>query len=360
MLREYLLSEAMAALNIPTTRALSAVTTGETVVRESPLPGASLVRVAASHIRIGTFQYFAAQGDHEAVRLLADHALARHYSDAAAAPHPYRALLDAVIAGQADLVARWLAVGFIHGVMNTDNASIAGETIDYGPCAFLDAYDPAKTFSSIDRQGRYAYGNQPRIAHWNLTRLAEAMLPLLAEDQDAAIAEAEAALAGFGAQFEHAYQRGLAAKLGLITSRETDADLAAAILAIMAENAIDFTIFFRDLGLAAAGDDAPVRSLFANPAGFDAWLKRWHERLQLEPHAAAARRAAMDAVNPALIARNHRVEAMINAATEHHDFAPFEELLDALSRPFEDQPHFAHLALPPQPHERVTATFCGT
>ena len=360
VLREYLLSEAMAALDIPTTRALSAVATGETVVRETPLPGASLVRVASSHIRIGTFQFFAAQGDQEAVRLLADHAIARHYPDAASTAHPYRALLDAVIAAQADLVARWLLVGFIHGVMNTDNASIAGETIDYGPCAFLDAYDPAKTFSSIDRQGRYAYGNQPRIAHWYLTRLAETMLPLLADEHDDAIAEAEAALAAFGPQFEHIYQRGLAAKLGLFTSREWDADLAAAILAIMAENEIDFTLFFRNFGLAATGEDTPARSLFADPTAFDDWSRRWRERVQLEPHDGAERRAAMDAVNPALIARNHRVEAMITAAVEEHDFGPFEQLLEALSRPFEDQPRFAHLALPPQPHERVLATFCGT
>ena len=360
VLREYLLSEAMAALGIATTRALCAVATGETVLRESPLPGASLVRVAASHIRIGTFQYFAAQGDGEAVRLLADHVIARHYPAAASAPHPYRALLGAVVAAQADLVARWLSVGFIHGVMNTDNASIAGETIDYGPCAFIDAYDPAKTFSSIDRQGRYAFGNQPRMAHWNLTRLAEAMLPLVADDEDAAIAEAEKALAAFAPKFEQAYQRGLSAKLGLFTAREGDAELAGALLAIMAEHEVDFTLLFRSLGIAAAGDATPARSLFADPTAFDAWSGRWRERLQLEPQDGAERRAAMDAVNPAFIPRNHRVEAMIAAAVEHHDFGPFEELLEVLARPFDDQPQFAHLASPPQPHERVLATFCGT
>jgi len=360
VLREYLLSEAMAALGIPTTRALSAVATGETVLREAPLPGASLVRVASSHVRIGTFQYFAAQGDVEAVRLLADHVIERHFPAAAATAHAHRALLDAVIAGQAELVARWLSVGFVHGVMNTDNASIAGETIDYGPCAFLDAYDPAKTFSSIDRQGRYAFGNQPRIAHWNLTRLAEAMLPLLADDQESAIAQAQEALAAFGPRFERAYYRGLSAKLGLFISSDGDVELAGDLLAIMAAHEIDFTLLFRNLGLAAAGEDSPVRSLFADPTAFDAWATGWRERLRHEPRDPAERRAAMDAVNPAFIARNHRVEAMITAAVEHNDFAPFEELLEALARPFEDQPHFAHLALPPQPHERVLATYCGT
>lgn len=360
VLREYLLSEAMAALNIPTTRALSAITTGETVVRKSQLPGASLIRVASSHVRIGTFQFFAAQGDKEAVQLLADYVMARHYPGAASSPHPYRALLDAVIAAQADLVARWLLVGFIHGVMNTDNASIAGETIDYGPCAFMDAYDPAKTFSSIDRQGRYAYSNQPRIAHWNLTRLAETMLPLLADDQDAGIAQAQEALAAFGPKFEQTYHRGLSAKLGMFTSREGDVDLAGDILALMTKNEVDFTVLFRSLGIAAAGEESPARSLFVDLAAFDVWSGRWRDRLQLEPLGPAERRAAMNAVNPAFIPRNHRVEAMIAAATARADFGPFNELLDALSRPFEEQPAFAHLARPPEKHERVLATFCGT
>ena len=225
VLREYVVSEAMAALGVPTTRALAAVTTGEAVLRETALPGAVLTRVAASHIRVGTFQYFAARGDAEAVRLLADYVIARHYPEAAGAEHPYRALLDAVVARQADLVARWLLVGFVHGVMNTDNTSIAGETIDYGPCAFMDAYDPATVFSSIDHLGRYAYGNQPRIAQWNLARLAEALLPLLGEDEDAALAAAREALAAFGPRFEAAYLGGLRRKLGLLTEREGDAAL---------------------------------------------------------------------------------------------------------------------------------------
>jgi len=360
VLREYLVSEAMAALGIPTTRALAAVTTGEGVVRETILPGAVLTRVASSHIRVGTFQFFAARDDSEALRLLADHVIARHYPAAAEAERPYRALLDVVIAAQAALVTRWLLVGFIHGVMNTDNCSIAGETIDYGPCAFMDAYDPATVFSSIDRMGRYAYGNQPRIVHWNLTRLAETLLPLLADDHDAAVEDAQEALAAFGPMFERGYHAGLMPKLGLATEREEDVELANAILTAMAQNEADFTLFFRYLGRAGVGEDEPVRALFIDPTACDAWLVRWRERLEHEPRDAEARRAAMDAVNPAFIPRNHQVEAMIAAAVEREDHAPFETMLDVLSRPYQDQPEAAHLAEPPQPHERVAATFCGT
>lgn len=359
VLREYLVSEAMAALGIPTTRALAAATTGETVLRETELPGAVLTRVASSHIRVGTFQFFAARGDVEALRLLADHVVARHYPAAAGADRPYRALLDAVIAAQADLVARWLLVGFIHGVMNTDNMSVTGETIDYGPCAFMDAYDPATVFSSIDRLGRYAYGNQPRIAHWNLTRLAEALLPLLGDD-DAAITEAQDALGAFAPQFERHYHTGLARKLGLSAARDEDVDLANAILTDMAAGQVDFTLFFRQLGSAVVGDDEPARSLFVDPTAFDAWAVRWRQRLAEEPQDPAARRAAMDAVNPAFIPRNHRVEAMIDAAVRNGDFQPFEELLTVLSRPYKEQPAFARYAEPPEAHERVLATFCGT
>ena len=253
VLREYIVSEAMAALGIPTTRALAAVMTGEAVVRETLLPGAVLTRVAASHIRVGTFQYFAARDDVEAVRLLADHVIARHYPEAAHAERPYRALLEGVIARQAELIAQWLLVGFIHGVMNTDNMSIAGETIDFGPCAFMDAYDPATVFSSIDQQGRYAYANQPRIAHWNLARLAETLLPLLAEDQDSAVADAEEALAAFGPRFEAVFHAGLRRKIGLFTEHDEDPELIQALLSAMAQNGADFTLTFRELCDAAGG-----------------------------------------------------------------------------------------------------------
>src|SRR3954467_15254547 len=284
VLREYIVSEAMFKLGIPTTRSLAAVMSGESVMRETMLPGAVLTRVAASHVRVGTFQFFAARGDTDGVRRLADHVIGRHYPDLAQAEHPYHALLDAVIARQAELVARWLLVGFIHGVMNTDNTSISGETIDYGPCAFMDEYNPATVFSSIDEMGRYAYGNQPRIALWNLTRFAECLLPLLSDDQEKAIAEAQSALGGFAEKFGDAYQAGLRRKLGLFTARDDDPELADDLFKAMAENAADFTLTFRRLS-DAAGDpagDAEVRKLFADPAAFDDWAGRWRQRTAAE------------------------------------------------------------------------------
>ncbi len=362
VLREYIVSEAMAALGVPTTRALAAVTTGEAVRRETLLPGAVLTRVAASHIRVGTFQYFAARGDTEAVRQLADYAIARHYPGAAQSEHPYRALLAGVVARQADLVAKWLLIGFIHGVMNTDNTSISGETIDYGPCAFLDAYEPGKVFSSIDQAGRYAYANQPRIAAWNVTRLAETLLPLLADDEDAAVAAAEEGLAGFGPAFEAAYFAGLLRKIGLATERDGDRALAQDLLKRMAENQADFTLTFRRLCDAAAGPqgDAAVRELFADGSAYDAWAERWRARLHTEPGGEHAGAAAMRSVNPAFIPRNHLVEEALNAAIEQGDFAPFEQLLEVVSRPYEDNPAFARYAAPPLPEQRVQRTFCGT
>jgi uncharacterized protein YdiU (UPF0061 family) len=362
VLREYVLSEAMAALGIPTTRALAAVLTGETVRREDLLPGAVFTRVAASHIRVGTFQYFAARQDVEGLRVLADYVIARHYPEAARAERPYRALLEGVIGRQAELVARWLLVGFIHGVMNTDNMQVAGETIDYGPCAFMDAYHPGTVYSSIDQQGRYAYGNQPRIALWNLTRLAETLVPLLADEAETGVAEAEGALGVFAPRFERAYHAGLRRKLGLFTEHEEDPALAGDLLKAMTENEADFTLTFRRLADAAAGEgaDEPVRERFIDPTAFDAWAARWRARLALEPQDGATRRAAMRAVNPAFIPRNHRVEAVIRAAEDRDDFGPFEDLLAVLSNPFEDQPAFAPYAEPPQAHEVVHQTFCGT
>src|ERR1700709_456413 len=270
VLREYVVSEAMFALGIPTTRSLAAVITGERVQRETMLPGAVLTRVAASHIRVGTFQFFAARGDTAGVRRLADHVIARHYPEVANVERPYHGLLAAGIARQADLVARWLLIGFIHGVMNTDNTSISGETIDYGPCAFMDAYDPATVFSSIDEQGRYAYANQPRIALWNLTRLAECLLPLFSEDQEKAIAEAQSALGGFGEKFDAAYHAGLRRKLGLFTAQDDDPELANDLLKAVAENAADFTLTFRRLSDAAldSAGDAEMRKPFAAPAAY--------------------------------------------------------------------------------------------
>jgi uncharacterized protein YdiU (UPF0061 family) len=362
VLREYIVSEAMAALGIPTTRSLAAVMTGESVLRETPLPGAVLTRVASSHIRVGTFQYFAARSDTEGVRRLADHVIARHYPHVANADRPYHALLEGVIARQAELVARWLLVGFIHGVMNTDNTSISGETIDYGPCAFMDHYDPAKVFSSIDEMGRYAYANQPRIALWNLTRLAECLLPLFSDVQDKAIEEAQAALGDFAERFNDAYKAGLRGKLGLFSERDGDQALAQDLLDAMAKNQADFTLTFRRLSEAVLGPehDGDVRQLFAEPAAYDEWAARWRQRLGEEPQDPAQRQAAMRSVNPAFIPRNHRIEAVIEAAVNRDDFAPFEELLAVLSKPYEDQPAYAGYADPPEPHQCVLQTFCGT
>ncbi len=361
VLREYLVSEAMAALGIPTTRALAAAATGEVVAREGMPPGAVLTRVAQSHIRIGTFQFFAARGDTAGLRRLADYAIARHYPDAAAAASPYRAFLEGVVARQAELVAQWLLVGFIHGVMNTDNMSISGETIDYGPCAFMDAYDPATVFSSIDAAGRYAYGRQPGIARWNLCRLAECLLPLLAGAQDVALAEANVALDSFAGLFNAAYHGGLRRKLGLFTAQEGDTALAEDFLRRMAAARADFTLSFRRLCDAAVSPaaDAAMRELFTVPAGYDEWAPGWRARLAREPGDDVARRAAMQRVNPAFIPRNHRVEAVIAAALAG-DFSEFEKLLAILATPYGDQPAHAAYAAPPPPDGGIYRTFCGT
>jgi uncharacterized protein YdiU (UPF0061 family) len=361
VLREYIVSEAMAALGIPTTRSLAATITGENVMRETALPGAVLTRVASSHIRVGTFQYFAARGDTDGIKRLADHAIARHYPQAALAERPYHALLEGVITRQAELVARWLLVGFIHGVMNTDNTSISGETIDYGPCAFLDHYDPAAVFSSIDEQGRYAYANQPRIALWNLTRLAECLLPLFADDKEKAIEQAQVILGEFPSQFTTAYQSGLRRKIGLFTSRDGDEALVQDLLDAMAKNQADFTLTFRRLGDAAA-DEAhdDVRAQFTDPSTYDEWATRWRQRLAEEPQTPAERGAMMRNINPAFIPRNHRIEAVIQAAVSRDDYVPFGELITVLAKPYEDQAVFADYANPPAPDQRVLQTFCGT
>src|SRR5580700_986726 len=277
VLREYVVSEAMAALGVPTTRALAAVTTGERVRRDEPLPGAVLTRVAASHIRVGTFQFFAARGDHEALRILTTYALERHYPESRGTGNDALALLERVVGAQADLVARWLGLGFVHGVMNTDNTSVSGETIDYGPCAFLDEYDPNKTFSSIDHDGRYAFANQPRIALWNLARFGEALLPLLADDEDMAARLATERLQRFSTLFAAAHARVLRAKLGLAREEEGDVALAADLLGRMASNGVDYTVLFRRLCDAAEdpGEDAGVASLFAEPGAFHDWSQAW-------------------------------------------------------------------------------------
>jgi uncharacterized protein YdiU (UPF0061 family) len=365
VLREYIVSEAMAALGVPTTRALAAVTTGERVLRDMSLPGAVLTRIAASHLRVGTFQYFAARRDTEGVRVLADYAIARHYPAAAQARQPYWALLEGVVARQAQLIAQWMLLGFIHGVMNTDNMSISGETIDYGPCAFMEAYDPATVFSSIDHGGRYAYGNQPRVALWNLARLAESLLPILAQEsgsEEAALVAANEVLAAFDPQFEAARRGGLRHKLGLFAEREGDAALAEDLLQRMAANRADFTSTFRRLCNAAArpeGDEG-VRILFADPGAYDSLAAEWRRRLEEESADVPARAATMRRVNPAFIPRNHLVEAALDAASRRQDFQPFEKLLDAVSRPYEERPGLERYAMPARREECVLQTFCGT
>jgi uncharacterized protein YdiU (UPF0061 family) len=362
VLREYIVSEAMAALGIPTTRALAAVTTGETVRRERLLPGAVLTRVAASHIRVGTFQFFAARGDAQATRQLADYVITRHYPEAAEAANPYGALLERVIARQASLIAQWMLIGFIHGVMNTDNMSVAGETIDYGPCAFMDSYHPETVYSSIDTMGRYAYRNQPGIAQWNLARFAETLLPLLAEDAGKAVALAQETLRAFVPAFETAYMEGFRRKLGLFRSQPDDAALGQDLLACMAIHGADFTLTFRRLCDAILGPEGEggLRGLFAATDAIDAWLLRWRERLSGEGGSAAERQAAMRQANPLFIPRNHLVEEAIAAAQDARDFQPFESLLTVLSAPYEDQPGFERYADPPRPDQIVHETFCGT
>ena len=350
VLREYIISEAMVALGIPTTRSLAAVITGDPVIRENIMPGAVLTRVASSHIRVGTFQFFAARGDKEALKLLADHVIARHYPDAKS----YRELYERVIERQANLVARWLGVGFIHGVMNTDNVSIAGETIYYGPCAFMDAYHPETVFSSIDQTGRYAFGKQPQIAGWNLARLGEAMLPLFDEDPDAALAQANESLGNYGAIFGHAYLGVLRRKFGLVTEQESDGELAQSFMKLLADNGTDYTQAFRKLG------DGTARGLFEEPAAFDAWDATYRARLAQEPQDEATRRAAMQAVNPVYIPRNHKVEEALAAAIQDDNYEPFEKLLTVLAKPFEERPEFAAYAAPPAGGSANYQTFCGT
>ena len=356
VLREYLIGEAMHALGIPTTRALAAVVTGEPVYRERALPGAVLTRVAASHVRVGTFQFFAVRGEQAKVRQLADYVIDRHYPELKGQSNPYLGLLERVCDKQAALVAGWMHVGFIHGVMNTDNMTISGETIDYGPCAFMDDYDPATVFSSIDTQGRYAYANQPRIAQWNLARLAETLLPLIDEDTKRAIARATEVVNAFSGRYESYWVKGMRAKLGLFTEEEADLNLATEFLTAMEGNGVDYTLAFRYLADAALGEHERIRSLFADPSAYDRWSGHWRARLAREAVAESDHAPAMRRANPAFIPRSHRVEEALSAAVGEGDYAPFETLLKILVRPFDDQPEFAAYAEPPpggQSHYRT-------
>lgn len=363
ILREYIVSEAMAVLGVPTTRALAAVTTGEMVLREGPMPGAILTRIAKSHVRVGTFELFAAERDMGRVRELADYVIQRHYPQALETDNPYLSFLKEVISAQAKLIAEWQLIGFIHGVMNTDNMSIAGETIDYGPCAFMDRYHSDTVYSSIDRYGRYAYCNQPQVAHWNLSCLAQALVPLLGAEGCLGSEQAMQALNAFPEQFETAYLDGLRPKLGLVEKYDGDKVLGEDLLRMMEENKADFTLTFRALSKMSATvsqSDDEVRQRFENPDHFDEWAVQWRRRLSLEFLSDTERQSLMNKTNPSVIARNHLVEEAIRAAVDHNDFGPFEALVSILETPYVDQPEGSLYILPPRDDQVVQATFCGT
>jgi uncharacterized protein YdiU (UPF0061 family) len=355
MLREYIISEAMHALGIPTTRSLAVVTTGEQIYRETPLQGAILTRVAASHIRVGTFEYLASHGDQAGIKALAEYTIRRHFPALITEENPYLSLLQTVMERQASLVVQWLHVGFIHGVMNTDNMALSGETIDYGPCAFMDAYDPATVFSSIDLNGRYAYGNQPNIVQWNLARFAETLLPLLDEDQEKAIQLANETLATFPETFRRYRLAGMRAKLGIFTEEDTDMELIQELLSCMQQNRADYTNTFRDL----AAEKPAETPLFADQVFLD-WYRRWQERLARQPQSLEESRLIMRSHNPAVIPRNHRVEEALEAAVERRDFSVMTKLLEVLFQPYEERAEFGEYRLPPEPSDTCYQTFCGT
>ena len=372
MLREALIGEAMHALGIPTTRALAVTATGQQVFRDQVLPGAVLTRVASSHIRVGTFQYYAARGDIESVRKLVDYTITRHDPALANAPQPFLGLLKNVAERQAALIAQWMNVGFIHGVMNTDNMAISGETIDYGPCAFMETYDPATVFSSIDEHRRYAYGNQPGIACWNLARFAETLLNLLSENRENALAMATEVIDAFPEQYRTCLLRGRRVKLGLrrgdAKDDHDDTALVEDWLALLQREQVDFTLAWRRLADAAGGDEAPLRSLFANPRAPDSWLARWRARCADESNGATQSATAgmhraqfMRSVNPIIIPRNHRVEEALAAASDHGNLGPFERLLDAVTHPYDERSDLSRYAeAAPAAVTACYRTFCGT
>ncbi|MGB5540013.1 MAG: YdiU family protein [Gammaproteobacteria bacterium] len=363
VLREYLVSEAMAKLGVPTTRALAAVTTGERVVRQDLVPGGVITRTARSFVRVGTFEYFSSRGNLDAVTKLADYVIEHNYPACRDAANPHLAWLEAIIDRQAALIAQWMQFGFIHGVMNTDNMSIAGETIDYGPCAFMDHYAHGQVYSSIDRHGRYAYNNQPNIGLWNLTRLAETLLPLLDDDTGAAVEAATGALKNYAGHYEDYWLDGMRAKTGLQTRHDDDRALIDELLDVMAANHADFTLTFyylSTLAMEPAEQDRDVRALFDNPGQFDQWAQQWRARLHQEGSIDATRQARMRAVNPVYIPRNHQIEAAIRAAEDHGDFSVFHQLHAVLEKPYELQAQKDVYMLPPEPDEVVQQTFCGT
>ncbi len=365
VLREYLIGEAMYALGVPTTRALAAVTTGEQIFREGPKPGAVLARVASSHLRVGTFQFFAARGETDKLKTLAEYSINRHFSKLAGRDERFVEFLSSVVDRQAALVASWMHVGFVHGVMNTDNTTISGETIDYGPCAFIDNYDPGAVFSSIDQNGRYSFANQPGIAQWNLARLAETLLPLsTAGDPDEAVRKATEAVESFAERYQGYWLDGMRGKIGLFTADDGDSQLVFDMLELMEKQNVDYTLFFRHLAEVLSGSGDKVRLLFSDPTGFESWLERWNDRLKLDIEAGlksnAERSAAMNAVNPLYIPRNHKVEEALNAAETDADFAPFSKLLDAVTNPYVERDELQGYELPAPSDFGPYRTFCGT
>ncbi len=358
VLREYLIGEGMHALGLPTSRALAAVATGELVYRETPLPGGVLTRVAASHLRVGTFQFFAARGGVEKIRDLADYAIARHYPDIAEADNPYLEFFKAVAEAQAALVSGWMNIGFIHGVMNTDNMTISGETLDYGPCAFMDTYDPGTVFSSIDRGGRYAYANQPVILPWNLTRFAETLVPLIDPVKDKSVEMLTGVLEQVESRYKSHWLAGMRTKIGLTTEEPDDLDMVNDLLWVMKDGKADFTLVFRRLSQAARGNSDAVQDLFEQSGAFEVWVRRWRKRLEQENMPAETTAQAMDRVNPIYIPRNHKVEEALIAAVNHSDIEPFKKLLAVLQNPFNETPGNEAYATPlPNP---AYVTFCGT
>ena len=362
VLREYIVSEAMNALDIPTTRSLCAVTSGEPVYRETVLPGAVLTRVASGHVRTGTFQYFALRGDEKAITKLANYVIDRNYPEVKESPNTYLKLLENVMDRHARLVSKWLHVGFIHGVMNTDNMALSGETIDYGPCAFMDSFNKTQVFSSIDHSGRYSYGNQPQIVQWNLARLAETILPLIDKNQESAVEMAKEVIELYSERFKEFWLSGMRQKLGLFNSEQEDENLIESLLNIMHENEADFTLTFR--WLCDAGVDKKnnknILTLFKDAGAYDNWSESWRSRLSRESASPEERVKLMRKVNPAFIPRNHRVEQALNAAVENLDFGPFERLVDVLSSPYEEMKEKDEFMLPPKPGEHILQTFCGT
>ncbi|WP_338452425.1 YdiU family protein [Niallia oryzisoli] len=355
MLREYIISEAMHALGIPTTRSLAVVTTGETIIRETELPGAILTRVASSHIRVGTFQYAAAWGKDEEIKALADYTIKRHYPDIEIDDDRYRTLLRDVIKRQAALIAKWMHTGFIHGVMNTDNMAISGETIDYGPCAFMDTYDPATVFSSIDREGRYAYGNQPIIGGWNLARFAETLIPLLHEDEEKAVEIAQEEISGYMGIYQTHWLSGMRAKLGITTEEQEDQALIEDLLNMMQKHRADFTNTFRALTY-----DKPEDTAMKGIKSFDDWYAKWKARLDRQKGTKESAQQLMRNSNPSVIPRNHRVEEALKAAVEQSDFSVMEKLVDVLSKPYAYTPEQEEYCKPPEPTNLPYRTFCGT